>query len=114
MITISGVNPNMIANNVTPFEPTHPGELLLNELQCRHISQARFASSIGVKASLINEIIKGKRGVNIEMALMLEAALGISSKIWINLQNEYNLHKAKSDETFMSRLAAIRNIAAIL
>ena len=28
MIELEGVNPNMIANNLEPFEPTHPGELL--------------------------------------------------------------------------------------
>ena len=104
----------MIANNIYPFEPTHPGELLLDELQCRALSQAKFAKQIGIKPSLLNEIIKGKRGVNTEMALILEASLGISAKIWINLQNEYNLQKATSDESFMARLASIRQIAAIL
>ena len=28
MITINGVKPDMIANNVEPFEPTHPGSVL--------------------------------------------------------------------------------------
>lgn len=112
MINVPGIDPKMIANNLTPFEPTHPGELLLDELQCREISQANFAAWIGVKPSLLNEIIKGKRGINTEMALILEAALGISAKLWINLQNEYNLQKARSDESFMSRLASIRQIAA--
>ena len=114
MINIPGIDPQMIANNLTPYEPTHPGELLLDELQCREISQANFAMRIGVKPSLLNEIIKGKRGINTEMALLLEAALGISAKLWINLQNEYNLQKAREDESFMSRLASIRQIAAVL
>ena len=114
MITISGIEQNMIANNLTPFNPTHPGELLLEELECRNISQAKFSEKIGVKPSLLNEIIKGKRGINTEMALLLEAALGISAKFWINLQNDYNLQKARSNESFMSRLAEIRKIAAVL
>ena len=114
MIKIQGTDPNMIANNLNPFEPTHPGELLLEELQCREMSQATFAKQIGIKPSLLNEIIKGKRGVNTEMALLLEASLGISAKFWINLQNEYNLQKIKSDESFMSRLASIRQYAAML
>ena len=114
MINVTGIDPRMVANNIIPFEPTHPGELLIDELESREISQARFARQIGVNPSLVNEIIKGKRGVNIEMALLFEAALGISAKLWINLQNEYNLQKIKSDETFMSKLASIRKIAAIL
>ena len=114
MVTIPGIEQNMIANNVSPFEPTHPGELLLEELECRNISQAKFAKKIGVKPSLLNEIIKGKRGINTEMALLLEASLGISAKFWINLQNDFNLQKARANESFMSRLAEIRRIAAIL
>ena len=114
MITISGIEQNMIANNLTPFEPTHPGELLLEELECRNISQAKFSEKIGVKPSLLNEIIKGKRGINTEMALLLEASLGISAKFWINLQNDYNMQKVRSNESFMSRLVEIRRIAAVL
>lgn len=104
----------MIANNLTPFEPTHPGELIKDELNARNISQARLADQIGVKPSLINEIIKGKRGVNTEFALLLEAALGIPANLWLNLQSAYNLQKAKSDTSFMKRLETIRHVAAIL
>ena len=114
MINLKGVESIMIANNITPFEPTHPGELLMEELQCRKISQANFSKQIGVKPSLINEIIKGKRGINTEMAMLFEAALGISAKFWINLQNEYNLQKVKADGTFMARLNEIRKFTAIL
>ena len=28
MVTIKGIEPRMVANNLEPFEPTHPGELL--------------------------------------------------------------------------------------
>lgn len=99
---------------IVPFESTHPGEFLLDELQCRKISQAKFSKPIGIKPSLFNEIIKIKRGVNMEMALLREAFSGNSAKIWINLQNEYNLQKGASDESFMARIASIRQIAAIL
>ena len=43
MITINGVKPDMIANNVEPFEPTHPGSVLKEEIECRKISQKKFA-----------------------------------------------------------------------
>mgnify|MGYP000071387963 CR=1 FL=1 len=38
MITLDNINPTMIANNLTPFEPTHPGELIRDELEARHLS----------------------------------------------------------------------------
>ena len=63
MITLQGVASDMIANNLTPFEPTHPGELIKDELEVNGLTQAKLAESIGVKPSLLNEVIKGKRGL---------------------------------------------------
>lgn len=114
MITLPNIDPSMIANNLTSFEPTHPGELIRDELDERHMTQAKFADQIGVSPSLLNEVINGKRGVNTELALLLEASLGISANIWLKLQADYNMQVAKSDATFMNRLANIRKIAAVL
>ena len=114
MITLQGIAPDMIANNLTPFEPTHPGKLIKDELEANCLTQAKLAESIGVKPSLLNEIIKGKRGVNTEMALLIEAALNIPADLLLNLQSDYNMQVAKSDASFMKRLSSIRNIAAML
>ena len=114
MIILPGVAPDMIANNLTPFEPTHPGELIKDELEAGNITQAKLAESIGVKPSLLNEIIKGKRGVNTEMALLIEAALNIPADLLLNLQADYNMQITKSNDSFMKRLSAVRNIAAVL
>ncbi len=104
----------MEANLLTPFEPTHPGELIRDELDARSLSQAALAKQIGVSASFLNEVINCKRAVNTELALLLEAALGISAEMWLGLQSEYNMQVAKADASFMDRLAAIRRIAAVL
>ena len=48
MITIDGVNPNMIANNLKSFQPTHPGEVLKDELEFRGISQRGLAKEMGM------------------------------------------------------------------
>lgn len=104
----------MMANNLTPFEPTHPGELIKDELESRNLTQSKLAESIGVSPSLLNEIIKGKRCVNTEMALLIEAALDVPADLLLNLQSDYNMQVAKSDSIFMKRLASIRKIAAVL
>lgn len=114
MITLPKVAPDMIANNLTPFEPTHPGELIKDELESRNLTQSKLAESIGVSPSLLNEIIKGKRCVNTEMALLIEAALDVPADLLLNLQSDYNMQVAKSDSIFMKRLASIRKIAAVL
>lgn len=114
MNTVEGVAPEMIANNLTPFEPTHPGEILREELEARGISQTKFAKDLGMKVSLINELINGKRNFTIEYALMIEAALGIDADFWINLQTDYSKAKAQRDTSFMEKLAQIRRIVAAL
>lgn len=114
MISLPNIDPNMIANNLITFEPTHPGELIRDELEARELSQAKLASQIGVSPSLLNEVINGKRAVNTEMALLLEAALGIEAELFLNLQSAYNMQVAKSNSSFMDRLANIRKIAAVL
>lgn len=110
----SHMNPEMIANNLTPYEPTHPGEFLREEIECRGITQTKLANELGMKVSLLNELINGKRDFTIEYALMIEAALGIDADVWINLQTDYNKAKAKRDSSFMARLGNIRRIAAVL
>ncbi|MDO4336203.1 MAG: HigA family addiction module antitoxin [Bacteroidales bacterium] len=113
MITLTDIDPSMIANNLTPFQPTHPGELIRDELEERNVTQSKLARQIGVSPSLLNEVINCKRGVSTELALLLEAALGISADIWLKLQSEYNMQVAKSDSSFMNRLANIRKITAV-
>lgn len=114
MITLPEIDSKMVANNLVPADPTHPGEILREELECRDITQTKLAHDIGVKVSLLNELINGKRDFIIEYAMMIEAALGIEADFWINLQTAYNKAKVSRDVSFMERLANIRKIAAIL
>lgn len=97
-----------------PFTPTHPGEFLREEIECRGISQTQLANEIGMNVSLLNELINGKRDFTIEYALLLEASLGIDADYWINLQTNYDKTRVKHDSSFMARLAKIRKIAAVL
>ncbi len=114
MITLHGIDAEMIANNLTPFEPTHPGEILREEIECRGITQTQLAKEIGVKVSLLNELINGKRNFTVEYALLLEAALGIDADFWLNMQTSYDKTKATQNSTFMARVSQIRRIAGML
>ena len=88
-IKLKGVEPRMIANNLNPSRPIHPGEMLRDEIEYRGISQKALASEIGIPASILNEVLNGKRAVNTEYALLLEAALGIEADLWLRLQADY-------------------------
>ena len=102
-----------IANNMTSSMLIHPGEMIKDEIITRGITQKELAKQMGVSYTVFNEILNGKRPVTTEYALLLEAALGTNASIWIGLQADYNMQKAKQDKSFMKRLEKIRKIAAI-
>lgn len=60
----------MIANNLTPFEPTHPGEIVKDEIEYRGLSQRKLAAQMGISRGLLNEILNGKRAVSPQYALL--------------------------------------------
>lgn len=113
-VTLEGIDDGMIANNLQSSTPIHPGEMIKDEIEYRGISQKALAKEIGVPASVLNEILNGKRAVTTEYALLLEAALGIEADLWLRQQTDYNKQVAKSDPGFMERLAHIRQVAAFL
>jgi addiction module HigA family antidote len=114
MITIAGVNPDMIANNLKPAFPTHPGEVLKEEIECRGISQRALAKEMGMSHSVVNEILNGHRPVTEKTALMFEAVLGVDAEPLLSMQLRYNMQMARDDASFMERLARLRKIAAVL
>ncbi len=114
MITLPGVDPKMIANNLTSSILIHPGEMIKDEIEYRGLSQRKLAAQMGISPTILNEILNGKRAVSTEYALLFEAALGIDADIWLRLQADYNMQVAKSNKSFMERLANIRKIAVML
>ena len=70
----------------THREPTHPGEMLLEEfLKPMGISRYRVAKDISVPARRINEIVHGTRAISPDTALRLSRYFGLSERFWINL-----------------------------
>lgn len=108
MITIKGIDPKMIANNLSPSNPVHPGEMIKDEIKYRGISQKKLAAQTGISYTVLNEVLNGKRPVSTEYALLLEAALGIEAGIWIKTQADYDVIIAKSNKKFAQRLENIR------
>ncbi len=113
MTTLEGINPMMIANNLKPFQPTHPGEVLKEELEFRGISQRGLARDLGISYSVLNEVLNGKRSLSPELAMMMEAALGVDAAPLLAMQNEYDMLMAERNELFMEKLRQIRRVAAV-
>ena len=97
-----------------PFRPVHPGELLKDELEYRHLSQKAVAKQVGVPYTAFNEILNGKRPVTTDFAMIMEAALGVSPGLLLRMQTDYNLQVAQSDSKLNERLTQIRKVAAML
>lgn len=85
-------------NEFIPFAVSHPGRLLGRELEERGIKQKDFAKQIGMQATHLNSLIKGKMDISDKIAVKLEAALGISALEWLNMQNKYAYYSAKIEE----------------
>lgn len=114
MLNIKGIDSNMVANNLVPSQPTHPGEVLREEIESRGITQTKLANEIGIRVSLLNELINGKRNFTIEYAMMIEAALCIDADFWIRMQANYDKKTATLNKNFMDKISNIRRIAAVL
>jgi antitoxin HigA-1 len=89
--------------------PVHPGEFLKEILDELGISQAEFARTVGLSAMRISHVVKGKRPVTAEMALLFGKAFGQTPQYWINLQAAYDLKMA--EKLVSRRLAEIQEFA---
>lgn len=86
-------------NNILPFKATHPGILIKDELEARsNFTQKDLALELGVKPSFLNEIIKGKRPITSDTAVLLEKILDIPANYWLKFQMQYDIDKARIKE----------------
>ena len=86
----------------TDREPTHPGEMLLQEfLLPLSVTQRDLANAIHVPFQRVNEVVRRRRGVTPSTALRLSKFLGTSPDFWMNLQlrwDLYHTHRSESDQ----------------
>lgn len=106
------ISQDMVANNLTAAFPTHPGEILKDEIEYRGISQCRLAKDMGIAYSALNEILNCRRPLTEKTAMLFEAALGVNAEPLLRLQMRYNMYKVRNDSAFMDKLAAVRRVAA--
>ena len=95
------------------YSTVHPGEVLRDELEARGLKQKDFAATIGMPASVLNDIINGKRSVTPDIALLFEAALGKDASSWLRLQAERDLEIARMKEEFLHKQRDIESWQAI-
>jgi addiction module HigA family antidote len=83
----------------THREPTHPGEMLLEEfLKPMELTQRDLADGIRVPYQRVNELVNGRRGITPSTALRLAKYFGTSPDFWMNLQLRWDLYHASQSE----------------
>ncbi len=69
-----------------------PGEILSEEfLGPMGLSQSALAEQMGVPRMRISEIVRGKRTITAETAILLGKVLGTTARFWMNLQTTHDL-----------------------
>jgi addiction module HigA family antidote len=74
---------------------THPGQTLLREfIEPLGMTQAELARALNIPLNRVNELVRGKRGITPETALLLAGYFKNSPEFWMNLQTAYDLSRA--------------------
>jgi addiction module HigA family antidote len=66
-----------------------PGEILVETLEARGMSQSELARRMGRPIKTINEIVNGKAAITPETAIQLERALGVRARFWTSLETRH-------------------------
>ena len=77
--------------------PPHPGEILkMDYLVPLELTITDVADGIGIARKNLSAIVNGRAGISPEMALRLSEAFNTTPDLWLNLQANYDLWKAKT------------------
>jgi antitoxin HigA-1 len=81
------------------LDPIPPGEILLEEfMQPNRLSQNRLARDIDVNPARINDIVHGRSAITASIALRLGKYFGTTPELWLNLQSDYELRRARAKD----------------
>ena len=79
------------------LDPIPPGEILAEEfMKPNGISQNRLARDIDVNPARINDIVHGRSSITASVALRLGKYFGTTPELWMNLQADYDLRRARA------------------
>ena len=86
--------------------PVHPGAVLRDELEERGLSASALARVLAVPVTRITEVINARRGISADTALRLARHFGGSARLWLNLQQSYDIKIAEAaiGKTVLNRI----------
>ncbi len=111
MRAIKPKNKKIVAEKQAPM---HPGQILLEEfLEPMGVTQAELARHIGVNIVTVNDVVRGKRGINPRLALLLGDAFGNGPEIWYNLQSNYDFCRERDALRRTGKVAHVEKLPAL-
>ena len=78
------------------MRPVHPGEVLGEDLAELGLSASALARALDVPTNRVTAILNGQRGISADTALRLSQYFGTTPRLWLNLQQTYELRVAQS------------------
>ena len=77
-------------------DPPHPGGIVRRQcLEALDLSVTEAAKGLGVTRQALSDLINGRAGISIDMAIRLSKAFGSSPEMWLGLQMAYDLWQAR-------------------
>jgi antitoxin HigA-1 len=81
------------------LDPIPPGEILAEEFMAPNgISQNRLARDLDVNPARVNDIVHGRSAITAAIALRLAKYFGTTPELWMNLQADYDLRRARATD----------------
>jgi len=85
-----------IARTGNPKWRIHPGEILREEyLKPLSLSATALAKELHVSVPTVNDIVRGRRGITADTAVRLAKFFRTTEQFWLNLQDAYDVSRAK-------------------
>ena len=73
-----------------PYGNLHPGEVLLEYLECHDWNQRDLARRSGINPKTISEICNGKAPITPQTSIAFEKVFRRPAHFWLNLQRQYD------------------------
>jgi addiction module HigA family antidote len=94
-------------------DPPHPGRSIRDAcLEPLGLTVTDGARALGVSRATLSNLINGRAGVSLEMAIRLAKAFGGSPETWLKLQMQYGLAQALRNEAALE-VKPVRPFAAV-
>lgn len=74
------------------YNPAHPGELIREYLGSMQVGEA--AKRLHIARSTLSRLLNARAAVTAPMALRLSDAFGTEPRLWLDLQQQYDLWHA--------------------